>query len=397
LPVPEIQRGANHGIRRFVPLAWEPGVPLVRGRLAALLLAAIPLSVAGCSAPSASVAQRPGGLHVTCADTVSDAGRLQHAIDTSQPHAVIEISGTCLLDHGIVLLANRTYTGDGRTATVLRQDAPMAYVMASAGYVRNGSTTGAPLTIEQLTVSCTGQGRTNGIVVLNWQVEVQQADVTNCGGSGIVDTSQTANGGSITNTSVNSRFSDNFITGSGADGFEVIDNRNAVTDGYLTDNQIASSGKAAVAMENAAGWNISGNHLYNDAGNGIVAGRLFGTTISGNFIEDFASRQASGTWYGITGSVQEGDGSTIFGNSVFNDLGERGGATHVYIAILKVNSGIGRVAVTGNVIAGAARTDVALSFDAGAHHLVVASSGNVISGVGTLTQHSGTVRISSGN
>ena len=136
---------------------------------------------------------------------------------------MIEISGTCLLDHGIVLLAGRTYTGDGRTATVLRQNAPMPYVMASAGFVRNGSTTGAPITIEQLTVSCTGQGRTNGIVVLNWQVDVQQADVTNCGGSGIVDTGQTADGSSITNTSVNSRFSDNFITGSGADGFEVID------------------------------------------------------------------------------------------------------------------------------------------------------------------------------
>lgn len=371
-------------------------MPLVRGRRAAAVLAALSLSVAGCSAPAANVALRPGGTHVTCADTASDARRLQHAIDASRAHAVIEISGTCLLDHGIVLLADRTYTGDGRTATVLRQNAAMPYVMASAGYVRNGSTTGAPITVQQLTVSCTGQGRTNGIVVLNWQVDVQQTDVTNCGGSGIVDTGQTADGRSITNTSVNSRFSDNFITGSGVDGFEVIDSGNAVTDGYLTDNQIASSGKAAVAMENAAGWNISGNHLYDDAGNGIVAGRMFGSTISGNFIEDFGSRQPSGTWYGIACSVQDGDGSTIFGNSVFNDLGERGAARHIYIAILKANSGTGRVSVTGNVIGGAARTDVGLSFDAGAHHLVIASSGNVITGVGTVTQHFGAVQISSG-
>ncbi len=361
------------------------------------LLTVISLSAAGCSTPSASVVARPGGTHITCADSASDAGRLQHAIDASQPQAVIEISGTCLLNHGIVLLANRTYTGDGRTATVLRQNAPMPYVMASAGYVRNGSTTGAPITIEQLTVSCTGQGLTNGIVVLNWQVDVEQTDVTSCGGSGIVDTSQTADGGSITNTSVNSRFSDNFITGSGIDGFEVIDNRNAVTDGYLTDNQIASTRKAAIAMENSAGWNISGNHLYDDAGNGIVAGRLFGTTIAGNYIEDFAGRQASGTWYGIAGSVQAGDGSTIVGNSVFNDLGERSGARHVYIAILKANSGTGHVAVTGNVIAGVSPADVGLSFNAGAYHLVVASSGNVISGMGTVTQHSGAVQISPGN
>ena len=369
---------------------------LVRAFLGAVLLTAITVLVAGCSVPSASVVHRPGGYYVTCADTASDADRLQRVIDASPARAVIEISGTCLLTHGIVLLADRTYTGDGRTATVLRQDAPMPYVLASAAYVQTNSTTGAPLTIEQLTVSCSGQGGTNGIVVLNWQVDVQQTDVNNCGGSGIVDTSRNADGSTIKNTSVNSRFSDNFIIGSGVNGFEVIDSRNAVTDGYLADNQIASSGQDAIAMENAAGWNISGNHLYDDAGNGIVAGRLFGTTISGNFIEDFASRQASGTWYGIAGSVQDGDGSAIFGNSVFNDLGERGRASHVYIAILKANSGTGHVSVTGNVIGGAARTDVGLSFNAGAHHLVVASSGNVITQVGTLTQHFGAVQISLG-
>jgi hypothetical protein len=362
----------------------------------AALLTAIAVSAAGCSVPSASVARRAGGVHITCADAASDADRLQRTIDASRPRAVIEISGICLLTHGITLLANRTYTGDGRTATVLRQDAPMPYVMASAGFVHNDSTTGAPLTIEQLTVSCSSQGRTNGIVVLNWQVDVEQTDVTHCGGSGIVDTSQTADGSSITNTSVNSRFSDNFIIGSGIDGFEVIDPRNAVTDGYLTDNQIAASGKAAVAMQNAAGWNITGNHLYDDVGDGIVVGRLFGTTIAGNFIEDFASRQASDTWYGIAGSVQDGNGSTIFGNSVFNDLGERGRASHVYISIIKTNSGTGRVSVTGNVIGGAGPTDVGLSFNAGAHRLVVASSGNAITGVGTVSQHSGAVRISPG-
>ena len=353
LPVAQIQRGADHGWLALRTAGLGHRVPLVRARLPVALVTAISVLAAGCSAPSASVTRRTGGYHITCADAASDADRLQRAIDASPPRAVIEISGTCLLTRGIILLANRTYTGDGRTATMLRQDAPMPYVMASAGFVRNNSTTGAPLTIEQLTISCSGQGHTNGIVVLNWQVDVQQTDVTNCGGSGIVDTSQTADGSTITNTSVNSRFSDNFIVGSRINGFEVLDNGNSVTDGFLVNNQIASSGQAAVAMQNAAGWNISGNHLYDDVGNGIMAGRLFGTTISGNFIEDFASRRSAGTWYGIAGSAQDGDGSTIFGNSVFNDLGEQGRASHVYIAILKTNSGTGHVSVTGNVIGGA--------------------------------------------
>src|SRR5712672_3153328 len=64
------------------------GVPLVRGCRAVIFLAAISLAVAGCSAPTAELAQRPGGFHVTCADAASDAGRLQHAIDASPPRAV---------------------------------------------------------------------------------------------------------------------------------------------------------------------------------------------------------------------------------------------------------------------------------------------------------------------
>jgi hypothetical protein len=262
--------------------------------------------------------------------------------------------------------------------------------------VNNDSTTGPPLTIQQLTVACSGRGQTDGIVILNWQAEVQDVDVSNCGGSGIVDTSQTADGRTITNTSVNSWFVDNSISGSGANGFRVVDNGNAVTDGYLVDNQISSSQGSAIEMANAAGWHISGNHLYNDATNGIIVERMYGTAISGNYIEDFASRQAAGTWYGIAGSTQNGDGSTIYGNNVFNDAGESGHARHVYIAIIGTNAGTGHVSVTGNVIAGASKSDIALSFNGGGYNLIVASSGNVVSNVGTITQHSGSVSISAG-
>ena len=317
-------------------------------------------------------------------------------INASKVGAVIEISGTCFLTRGITLLGHRTYTGDGRTITVLRQGAEMRYMMASAAFVNNDSTTGPPLTIQQLTVACSGRGQTDGIVILNWQAEVQDVDVSNCGGSGIVDTSQTADGRTITNTSVNSWFVDNSISGSGANGFRVVDNGNAVTDGYLVDNQISSSQGSAIEMANAAGWHISGNHLYNDATNGIIVERMYGTAISGNYIEDFASRQAAGTWYGIAGSTQNGDGSTIYGNNVFNDAGESGHARHVYIAIIGTNAGTGHVSVTGNVIAGASKSDIALSFNGGGYNLIVASSGNVVSNVGTITQHSGSVSISAG-
>jgi hypothetical protein len=368
----------------------------MRARLAAALLAVISVAATSCSGPSAGVTGKANGYRVTCGDTPADADSIQHVIDGSRAHAAIEISGICLLTHGITLLANRSYTGDGRTATVLRQGAAMGYVLASAAFVHNESTTGAPISIGQLTVACSGHGRTDGIVILNWQADVRQVDVSNCGGSGIIDTSQTADGTSITNTSVNSWFSDNFISGSGAHGFQVIDNRNAVTDGHLMNNQIASSGGTAIELANAAGWNISGNHLYDDAGDGIVAQRLFGTVISGNYIEDFAGGQPGGTWYGIAGSAQDGAGSTIYGNNIFNNRGESGRAQHAYIAITGTNTGTGYVAVTGNAIHGAGRSDIGLSFTAGGHNLVVTSSGNLVTNVGTVIQHSGAVRSSAG-
>jgi hypothetical protein len=353
----------------------------------------------GCSSPSADGASATivsPASHVSCSNSPSDAGRIQHTIDVSKAGAVIEISGTCFLTRGITLLGHRNYTGDGRTVTVLQQAADMAYVMASATFVNNNSTTGSPLTIQQLTIACSGRGQTDGMVILNWQADVHDVNVSNCGGSGIVDTSQTSDGRTITNTSVNSWFVDNSISGSGDNGFRVIDNGNAVTDGYLVDNQISSSRGSAIEMANVAGWRISGNHLYNDMTNGIIMQRMYGTTISGNYIEDFASRQTAGTWYGIAGSVQNGNGSTIYGNNVFNDAGESGHARHVYIAIIGTNAGTGHVSVTGNVITGASKSDIALSFNGAGHNLIVALSGNVVSNVGTIAQNSGSVHISAG-
>jgi hypothetical protein len=368
----------------------------MRARLVAATLAVIAVSAAGCTGHAASLPGQAYTGGVSCGDSPADAGLIQRAINASRAGAVIEIAGTCFLARGITLLPNRIYTGDSRTGTVLRQGAAMRYVMASAGFAANASETGAQLSIRQLTVACSGKGSTDGIIILNWQADVTDVDVSNCGGSGIVDTNQTASGASITNTSVNSRFENNFISGSGVNGFEVNDSRNSVTDGYLLNNQIASSGGDAIRLENAAGWDIAGNHLYNNRGDGILAERLYGSAISGNYIEDFGRGYRSGTWYGIAGTVQDGNGSTISGNKVFNDLGESGRAGHIYIGIIAANAGTGYLSVTGNVIVGASQADIGFSFKAGAYHLVVASAGNLVSNVGTVTQRSGSVDISGG-
>ena len=367
-------------------------------RWTALWLAVLACIMTACaSAPSSARGGAPNDVIVSCAGRPSDAATLQRAIDASPTGAAIGIKGgTCLLTRPITLPGDRTYAGGSTTGTVLRQDGPMPYVLGSASYQGNSATTGNPLAIRDLTVACDGSGATDGIIVMNWQVDVEHVDVSDCGGSGIVDTAVAADGRSITNTSVNSRFDNNFISRSGAYGFEVADTRTAVTDGYLESNQIESSGRDAVYLQTASGWDISGNHLYGNAQDAINAAGLYGTTIADNYIEDFGARQPAGTWYGIAGSVTGGVGSTIARNKVSNSLGEAGSASHVYIAVLGAHGGTGYLSVTGNVIAGARPGDVGLSFSGGPSKLLIASAGNQIARVGTVRRSGTGVTLTSG-
>jgi hypothetical protein len=332
---------------------------------------------------AAGTIQPTASIRVTCQDRGTDAATLQRAINSSPVGSAIEFQGgTCLLTTGLTLPGNRTYTGESTTGTVLRQQGSARFMLASSAYVDNAPTTGDPLSIRDLTVACDGSGSTDGILLMNWQVDVEHVDISGCGGSGIVDTNTNSSGKAITNTSVNSRFDNNFITNSGQFGFYVHDSGNSVTDGFLQNNQIASSRLDAVHLDNAEGWNISGNHLYNVGGNAIRANRLYGTTISSNYIEDFGDGKQSGTWYGILGTAQDGAGSAILGNKIFNDQAGTGGS-YVYVGIAQTNSGTGHLSVTGNVIMGDGR-GTGLSVSGGANSLMVASSGNQVSKVHTV-------------
>lgn len=328
-------------------------------------------------------AAKPAVVTARCAGRTSDAATLQKAINGSAPGSLIQIQGpTCLLTRGIVYLDDRTYTGNSTSGTVLKQDGRMPYVLASQAYARNTRFTGNPVTIRDLAVTCSGSGTTDGIIVLNWQAVVESVDVTGCGGSGIVDTNTTANGNAISNTSVNSRFDDNSIAGSDQYGFETLDSGNSVTDGFFDANDISDSGLDAIHLQNAAGWDISANHLYADAENGIYADRLYGTTISNNYIEDFGSGKKSGTWSAITGIAQNGIGSTIFNNKLANDSGESPGARDVYLQVYAPSNGTGYLSVTGNVITADRPGDTGLSFPGSPAGLRVATAGNEIAGAG---------------
>ena len=143
----------------------------------------------------------------------------------------------------------------------------------------------------------------------------------------------------------------------------------------------------AIHLDNAAGWNISGNHLYGDAGNAINANRLYGTTIYGNHIEDFGLGQNSGTWYGIVGTAQQGMGSTIFNNTIANNSGETTGAKYIYVAVTQANYGTGYLSVSGNIILASRSNDVGFFFNGAPNKLVVVSSGNKVVPTGTVSRN----------
>jgi hypothetical protein len=363
----------------------------------ALGLLAVALAVMLALALTRPPAPGPGALNqVACTGRAGDSAALRTAIAKMTDGSTLVISGTCYLTQPLVLTAGRTYegtTGNGTSdGTLLVQHFPLGnryhYLVANQAYAydRARSGTGSALTIQDLGLSC--RSRTDsGLVLLAWQAIVDHVDVTGCG-NGIVDTSQDRSGTPLRpgQTSVNSRFDDNFISGSAHYGFYVEDPGNAVTDGFFQDNLVAGSGQAAIRLENSAGWNISGNHLYTDAGDAIDASRLWGTTISGNYIEDFGAGRTAGTWYGILGGNQCGSGSTIDNNLIFNLSRPGSTATFDYLAVTQNSAHCtGYLTVTGNVInaktPGSRGTGLYFHGNGAGGGLIVGAAGNVVAGV----------------
>ena len=364
-------------------------------RTSACLVALATAAFAGSSAGALGSTPVAGFTTVTCTDATTDAAAIQSAIDNSSAGSTIQIAGpTCLLTTGITLLGDRSYiggaTGD-ETGTVLKQDGTLPYLLASDAYVQDSTThTGDPLTVRSLSLQCSGTGSTDGMIIESWDVNVDQVDVDGCGGSGIVDTSSNAAGqplapaesGGTKPTSVNSRFENDFITNSGQYGFAVLDTENVVTDGFLVDNQIANSGLDQVSMQTSTGWNITGNHLYGDGHNAIVADNMWATTIADNYIEDFDSAEATGTYSGIVAQANGGNTSVISGNKVFEWAKEATGATYDFIKVTSLY-GNATMVVDGNVVYGnGTAADVGFSYAGAGYTLGVTSTGNSVQAVG---------------
>ena len=174
------------------------------------------------------------------------------------------------------------------------------------------------------------------LVIRAWRSTVDNVSIYNAKRHGLVVTSISRNGTpfAANKTQVNGRISNVYVSNSGGHGIYVQDKDgateyNTVTDWNLVDNWVASSGLDAIHLENAAGWVIERNHVYGVGGSGIWAHRLFGSSVSDNYVEDFGS-----TGYGI-GVTVNGDGASVIqGNRVFRNQG----TGTKFIAVTNVNS-----------------------------------------------------------
>lgn len=340
-----------------------------RTALAVVLAFAVPTVAAALPAEPRTVA-------VECADSVSDDDRINAAISASPVGAEIVIAGRCSIDGVLRLLGDRSYRGTSRTGTVIRQadGANLPSMVASDSYLDDTDSSGAPVTLRSLTLEGNREANPragDGLVLRSWASVVEDVVVLGAARHGIRLTNPSANGTTLRNTQVNGRISANHVVESGGSGIRVEDPGNAITDWQLTDNWIAGAGGAAINLDNTAGWYVERNHVYDAPAGAIAAERLFGSSVSNNYVEDFAS-------FGIRTSVQGEAASTIGLNRV---VGPSGSVT-AFVSV-RVNYGAAAVTVTDNVIRGEGG-GTGLDYQSGAGTTaVVVSTGNLVTGVAT--------------
>jgi len=350
-------------------------------------------------APAAQAAR----VDATCANSGSDAATIQAAINGSSSGDEIVIAGECSLTATVKLLDDRTYRGDARSGTVIKQanGANLAAMLASESWVDNTSFVSSGVRIERLTLDGNkgANSATVPLMLRSWNSRVYDVEVAEAPSDGIRITSLSQNNTHLSNTEVNSIISDVFVHDSGGAGIHVVDPDNAVTDWVLERSWIADSGTSGVDLDNSAGWQIRNLHIYGVQRHAINAKRCFNTGISDNYIEDFGAQGSSGTTYfGIRCTVQGDVPNTITGNKInrFGTLPPNGSFT--YLGLDGVNYGTGHVTVTGNGIVGQGTSrETGLSYQkAGGVGLKVVSTGNLVDNVGTARSVGSGVTVTAG-
>ncbi|WP_214409903.1 right-handed parallel beta-helix repeat-containing protein [Sphaerisporangium fuscum] len=392
----------------------------------ALAAAAVGIAVVMPVAPASA-----SRVDATCANTADDAKTIQTAIDSSKDGDEIVFKGPCLINATITLLDRRTYRGDGKEGTVIKQadGANLPAMLASESWVSDRELSSDTVRIERIMLDGNRDHNTGtvGLMLRSWNTRVYDVDIFGTPSDGIRVSNPSKNGTLLQNTMVNSIISDVDIEGAGGAGLRVVDPGNSVTDWTFQRSWVGFNDGSAIQSDNAAGWTFSELHLYGIPEHAIDAHRCFGTSITNNYIEDFGTKAtADQTYYGIRCDLQGDANTTIADNRIHrflpppDALAKFGKARKygiappvrrptltgplpsnvdfVYLALDEVNYGTGHATVTGNSILGhGTRREVGMLFKKGqGDRMSIVSDGNLIDDIGRRIQAGPGVRVSHG-
>lgn len=351
------------------------GRGLHRVRRRAVLRSVLVLAVVGVL----TVSGRAWGderVELRCFNDTRDDERINAALSGSAPGGEVALTGTCLIDGTVRLVGERTLRGSSRGGAIVKQapGANLDAMLASDSYLDDVPWTGDPVTLRSLTLMAersTNPGAGDALVLRSWQSVVEDVAVRDANRHGIRVTNLSSNGVALQNSQVNGRIVGSHVENSGGRGVHVEDTGNSITDWQLLDNWIGDSGTDGIGLDNAAGWSVRGNHVYGVGRVALWADRVFGSSITDNYVEDFGES-------GIRLSIQGEAASTVSGNRVF----DFSGGTGTFLET-RVNYGTGNLAVVGNTLRGNG-TGVGLDYQRGPGvGLVVSSAGNLVTGVTT--------------
>lgn len=336
-----------------------------------ILLSAISLLTLS-SLPLAAATHR-----VVCLNTTGDAALINAAIASSASGDTIVIEGPALINAAIRLEPGRTYLGEGRTGTVIKQanGANLTAMLASASYLDNTTNPGGAVTISELTLdgnrTNNATATTAGIMLRNSNAVVDDLQIHSCPGDGIRISAPSANGTGLSSNQSYGVIQNCFIRDTTGFGIRNVDTTNRSVGWQVIDNWITNSGDGcdAIHVQNANSWKIERNHLYVVKRHGIYADRAYGTSISDNYVENFGGSAVAGTYCGISMLMNGSNTCTLEGNRVFCfNGGNVAGHTYLYLRVEGVRYGTATVDVSGNLVRGnsATATSTGLAYYKGA-------------------------------
>lgn len=291
----------------------------------------------------------------------TDRNNIQGMLDSG--YAVSLLAGTYYVNAPIELPAYAILRGAGRppitkqAMTVIQAVGALSTVICSHGWLENTQVTPAlGVNISDLQVNGNGTA-VRGIVLQTFDSVIENVSVENTTFAGL-QFSVLGIGGvvAVVSDAPNNRVISCSFNNTGSYGIRTAESggSDVFTDGFIADCSLAGATVAAICVQQAAGWLISGNHLYGLSQHGMQVGGMDNTRIVGNEIETWGSSAVASTYRAIDGWTfpQFGvNGSVISGNSMWCLTAPGNAASSIEGINLAVEAGQSAVfAVIGNTL-----------------------------------------------